>query len=146
MTLTQLIYVSRREAELTDPVLDAIVKRSSERNRARGVTGVLIASGAHLMQLLEGDAPVVDALYDRISADPRHGDVRQLLHKQVRARLYPEWGMKTFDPDADAVLDRGRMSRMIADLQARTNTRDLSVEARILLHDFRLQLNAARAA
>ena len=139
--LTQVVYVSRRTAELSDQKVAEIVRTSAERNLGRGVTGVLLACGPHFMQLLEGDGRVVDGLFERIAADPRHTDVRLLLRKAVARRLYPEWGMKAFAPGEEAVLDRGRLARMIDDIQARQNTRDWPVEAKVLLNDFRQQLN-----
>jgi hypothetical protein len=141
MAITQLIYISQRKPDLSDVQLDGIITQSSVRNRSKDVTGVLLMSGRHIMQLLEGNSEVVDELFNRIASDERHSDVRCMLRKEVGKRLYPEWGMKIFDPREDASLDHGRMSRMINDIQAHTNTRDLSVEARVLLNDFRLQLN-----
>ena len=140
-TLTQVVYVSRRADGLTERTIDEILSTSAERNRARGVTGVLLMCGRHFMQLLEGDEAVVDPLFQRIAADPRHRDVHKLLRKRVGKRLCPDWGMKAFNPAEEAVLDRARLARMIDDIQARQNTRDWPVEAKVLLNDFRQQLN-----
>lgn len=141
MGITQLVYVSQRSSGLSDSALERIIAESAEKNRAIDVSGVLLMSGEHIMQLLEGDPAVIDRLFNRITADPRHAHVSCLLRKDVGKRLYPEWGMRCFKPREDATLDHGRMARMINDIRVHTNTRNLSVEARVLLNDFQLQLN-----
>ena len=141
MSLTQLIYVSQRSEGLSDEMLEEIIAESAERNREKDVSGVLLMSGTHILQLLEGDSTVIEPLYERISADPRHTNVTCLLRKQVGQRLFPEWSMRIFKPREDANLDHGRMARMINDIRVHTNTRNLSVEARVLMNDFQLQLN-----
>ncbi len=142
MQVTQLVYVSRRGDDLTDDAVARIAEASAARNASVGVTGVLLVSGANLMQLLEGDTAVFTGLFDRIAADPRHADVRQLVRKDARRRLCPEWGMKLVAPRERAALDLRRLQRMIDDIQASVDTTGLTVEARVLLNDFRQQLEA----
>jgi len=51
--------------------------------------------------------------------------------------------MRLLNLDAKIKLDRDRMIRLIKDIRVRTDTGRLGVEARVLLQDFKLQLNAA---
>jgi hypothetical protein len=140
MPLTQLIYVSRRTDALTLDALREVVGQSRVRNASLGLTGVLLCCGRHLMQLLEGDPEAVRATFDRIEADPRHADVACIYSKPVRRRLFAEWSMELFDLGSKAVLDTGRLTRLIEDVRARTDTASYGVEARILLADFKQQL------
>ena len=142
MSLSQLVYVSRRTRDLSAGALEQVVRASAARNAARGVTGVLLCCGTHVMQLLEGDAAVVDPLFDTIRADPRHTAVERLLAKPVRKRMFPEWAMGLADLNQNAPLNRPRLIELLETIRTRTDTAGHSVEARVLLNDFRQQLAA----
>lgn len=143
MSVTQLIYVSRRTKQLTLNELEQIVIASEIANRHRNVTGVLLCCGIGIMQLLEGDASVVIGLAEKIQRDPRHTQVEVLVNKTVGRRLFPEWGMGMVDLDRKVNIDRERLMRLVNDVRAVHNTSNLAVEARVLLSDFRQQLDAA---
>ncbi len=143
MSLVQLIYVSRRTPKLSRRLLDQIVHESAARNAARDVTGLLLCCGEHVMQLLEGDAGVIESLFETISRDPRHTSVEPLLKKPIRRRMFPQWGMGLADLDKKATLDRTRLNELLETIRTRTDTSTHSVEARILLNDFRQQLHEA---
>lgn len=93
MSLTQLIYASRPfgfdQAMLNGILLDA--RRCNERD---DITGALIARGDLYLQLLEGPEEKVQAAYDRIIDDDRHLEVKQLVQRQVEARMFPGWAMR----------------------------------------------------
>jgi hypothetical protein len=140
MRLCQLVYVSLANPELRSDELNQIVARSAIKNADRGITGVLISCGRQLMQLIEGDETAIDALFETIRKDPRHGQVELLIRKSVDRRMFSEWGMKLVDIRKGANLDRSRLSQMVDDVRSRYDTARHSVEARLLLNDFRRQL------
>jgi hypothetical protein len=77
---------------------------AAERNRALGVTGMLMSSGGIFYQVLEGPADEVDKLFRKIAADPRHKDVLVLtMQEQVEDRQFPSWAMKKVDLDEEAI-------------------------------------------
>ena len=45
------------------------------------------------LQFLDGEAVIVDALYQKIEKDPRHTDVKMLVHEPISQRGYPKWSM-----------------------------------------------------
>ncbi len=143
MALTQLLYVSRRTPLLKRDVLEAIVERSALANARRNITRVLLCCGTGIMQLLEGELADVKALYDVIEIDPRHDQVHALVCKSVRKRLFPEWGMGMADLDRKGTLDTRRLMQLVQDIRAMNDTSHFGVEARVLLSDFKQQLNAA---
>ena len=143
MLLTQLIYVSQASESMSQQALASLVRLSARNNARLDVTGVLLVYGRSMMQLLEGDQPVVEALFSKIRSDKRHSDVSKLLQKTVRRRLYPEWGMGLSDLQARQNLDLGRLNRLLSDLQANCETADFSVEARVLVSDFAQQAGTA---
>jgi hypothetical protein len=54
---------------------------------------MLLYRDGEFVQILEGDAEHVGALMARITADPRHHDVRVLLEEPLHARRFAEWTM-----------------------------------------------------
>jgi hypothetical protein len=143
MPLSQLVYVSRRTPRLSQRLLDQVVSDSEARNRTRDVTGILLCCSEHVMQLLEGESDVIRPLFERIAHDPRHTAVELLLDKPIRKRMFPEWGMGLADLDKKGSLDRARLMNLIDTVRARTHTGTTSVEGRLLLNDFRQQLQHA---
>lgn len=89
--LQRLIYFSARGAQDFD--LDALVAASAERNRAVGVTGLLVADANAFLQVLEGPRDTVSALFQRISTDPRHERVTLSEVAEIAELAYPQWGM-----------------------------------------------------
>lgn len=92
MALLQMIYASQPfgfdEAMLAGILLDA--RRGNTRNN---VTGALIVRGDLYLQLLEGPPEMVEAAYERINRDDRHTNMRQLVHRMVEERMFPNWSM-----------------------------------------------------
>jgi hypothetical protein len=143
MPLAQLIYISRRAPELSAPVLNDIVAKAAIKNLELDITGVVMCCGESLMQLIEGEESDLDALFAIISGDHRHTDIQSLLRKQVQRRLFPEWSMELADIECQAPINRKRLQSMIEDVRQRTDTSGYSVESRMLLNDFRLQVSQA---
>ncbi len=93
MALLRLIYVSAAIRELSDEELDAILDSSVRRNKPEGITGMLLYSKGNFMQVLEGDAAVVDATYERIRKDSRHTQLFLLTREPIAARDFSRWSM-----------------------------------------------------
>lgn len=104
--LLQLVYASRPfgfdAGMLTNILFDA--RRCNTRD---GVTGALICRDDLFLQLLEGPEAAVAATYDRIRADDRHIEVRQLLRRMIGedGRMFAAWAMRD-DPAATWVWTR----------------------------------------
>ncbi|RZK54618.1 MAG: BLUF domain-containing protein, partial [Hymenobacter sp.] len=62
-------------------------------NAAHGITGVLLYGNDQFFQVMEGEATTVQALYERIQQDPRHGSVTTFADKDIAERAFPEWSM-----------------------------------------------------
>lgn len=93
--LIRLVYTSRSTADDRRAAADAqaILAVANRVNPVQGITGLLALTGGHYLQMLEGPAPAVDALFESICGDPRHADVAVLHRSAARARLCPEWAM-----------------------------------------------------
>lgn len=119
-----------------------LAKHCSKKNAPLGITGLLLYSGGHFMQLLEGPESVVGGLFDLIHRDPRHAAVRRLLSKPVSGRLFPQWNMGLLNLDSTASSDlRGLTTALRGALPDRT--RPAGTEGALaLLREFRQQLPA----
>ena len=104
--LLQLIYASRPfgfdASTLTNILFDA--RRCNTRD---DITGALICRDDLFLQLLEGPVAAVEAAYDRIRADERHIEVRELARRMIAddARMFGAWAMRD-DPAATWVWSR----------------------------------------
>jgi len=95
--LVRLMYVSRAVPALDQEELVAIVRKSRTDNPALGITGVLCLSGGIFVQVLEGGRSAVNRLYNRIVADPRHGQVELLSYQEIGERRFAGWAMGQVD-------------------------------------------------
>lgn len=90
--LSQWFYVSRANVESIADVQD-IVRVSRSRNAAGGVTGLLVYSGEHFAQVLEGPADALAAIIASIRADPRHQILWERPLAEVHHRWFGDWSM-----------------------------------------------------
>lgn len=91
--LTRLVYVSTADKALSRAELEAIHKTAQARNARLGITGLLVYTGTHFMQLLEGERDAVEAVFDAILADPRHSGLVRLIAEPSLTRACPDWAM-----------------------------------------------------
>lgn len=93
MRLTQLLYCSRAENEITDEDTQAILTVSRSNNALKNITGFLCNNEQYFIQLLEGNYRELNDTYNRIVADPRHKKLTLLLYQSTSKRLFPNWTM-----------------------------------------------------
>src|ERR1700759_2049720 len=94
--LHRVIYVSRSligDAPDYDQQVAALVARSAAENRARSLTGALLAYDGWFVQALEGSREALHPLYEKIAADPRHTDVDLQRVDPAPRRIFARWGM-----------------------------------------------------
>ena len=93
VTLIHCIYASRATVALSDADVQSLLERSRGKNSARGITGMLLFIEGSFFQVLEGDAAVVDELYEIIAHDTRHDRVTQIIREPIAQRSFGEWSM-----------------------------------------------------
>ncbi len=91
--LVSLLYTSRSTIEFTPADLDDLVDAARGRNLARGVTGSVLYEQGRFVQWLEGPAPAVQRLFDRIGEDERHTDIEVVSYRPALSRIFADWGM-----------------------------------------------------
>ncbi|MBL8331547.1 MAG: BLUF domain-containing protein [Rubrivivax sp.] len=97
--LVRLMYASRATAALDQEEILGILRQSRANNPPLGVTGVLCVCPVSriFLQALEGGRSPVNALYHRIAADRRHGDVELLDYAEITERRFAGWSMGQVD-------------------------------------------------
>lgn len=105
--LLQLTYISDIPPTLSPADIVQIHQQAEINNQRLALTGLLLHTKRHFMQLLEGPAAVVHARYEIIAADPRHQHVRVISERPIPSRQFPNWHMglkRLLDQDEDADL------------------------------------------
>ncbi|MFP4068692.1 MAG: BLUF domain-containing protein [Opitutales bacterium] len=102
--LYQIVYLSSATREFTEAELLELLKSSRERNRQRGITGLMLYADGNILHIIEGAAPTVKALYKKIQKDPRHKGLHLLWSKPVPKRDFPDYTMG-FSRESTSTLD-----------------------------------------
>jgi hypothetical protein len=91
--MIHIVYMSRAVHPLSDKELQQLLDQCRRDNAARNVTGVLFYSHGNIAQLIEGEAHILEPLFDIISRDGRHSNVVKLVDKPIGTRSFSEWSM-----------------------------------------------------
>ena len=89
----QLGYASAAVEPFTGEKLVELLSAARRNNAALGVTGMLLYHEGSFLQILEGEREVVEDLYDRIAADPRHVEPLLLFRHEEHPRSFGDWTM-----------------------------------------------------
>lgn len=89
-----LLYMSTASREMAPGEIDGMLQRARARNEALCITGALLHYGGRFVQVLEGEPAVVEQCFERISADPRHGEVTRVYSGPLAAPSFPGWSMR----------------------------------------------------
>ncbi|KNC48934.1 adenylate cyclase [Thecamonas trahens ATCC 50062] len=100
--MLRVTYVSLASSSMPSSEWASLVDKWRMRNLKRGITGQLLrsSSGEVLMQILEGPASAVDALFARIAADPRHHHVTRVGSETIVSREHHGFSAEVFSFDS----------------------------------------------
>ena len=112
--LIQLAYASTSAnagsggGTAVDVEIPRILRSCKVNNPKLEIGGVLHYGDGYFFQVLEGPQAAVDHLYEKISKDPRHTDVRTIDRRFIRQRRFPDWSMKyvPMEEDVEKLLQR----------------------------------------
>ncbi|ADZ71238.1 BLUF domain-containing protein [Polymorphum gilvum] len=115
--LYHLCYMSQISPDIPASGVDSEVTRiidSARVNNARvGLTGCLIFTGRHFLQILEGAADDVEQVFGAIAHDPRHRRVTVLSLGSIETRQFPETWMGFADSSGLAAADLAAITAAI---------------------------------
>lgn len=97
----RLIYSSEAAPGLAAGELEQMLAESRIRNKAHGITGVLLLVEGAFLQILEGEKDDVDSLMERIQRDPRHHGIKVFYEEEVDERAFESWSMAYLTPSAE---------------------------------------------
>ena len=83
-----LIYASSAAKALTQRQLDDLLTKVRQNNIKLDITGMLIYTGGHFIQVLEGEEDMVKKLYNSIRKDTRHKDVIVIYEGELAERQF----------------------------------------------------------
>lgn len=95
--LTTLIYRSQLKLSCQSSALRELVEHARIRNASLNITGVLLAKGTDVLQILEGSEESVVKLFHKIRDDKRHSGVVELMRDYGPRRRFENVGMLLFD-------------------------------------------------
>ncbi len=106
MSLYRALYMSRTIVEPGGSVEDMathIAQHAALHNAATGLSGVLLYSPDHYMQVLEGERALINDLLWRLYRDSRHAEMELISFTPVDNRLFGPTPMRLCQVEADQV-------------------------------------------
>jgi len=91
--LRSVIYKSRCKGVANWDLVESILESSTKNNPANGITGVLVATETHFLQVLEGEFKALNATLEKISRDSRHHEIQLISFGEIEERRFANWGM-----------------------------------------------------
>lgn len=83
---------------LAESEVAALEAAAAARNRAAGLTGLLVYGGARFYGVLEGCEPHVLDCVERIITDPRHCNLRVIREERAPERRFADWTLARVAP------------------------------------------------
>lgn len=152
MALSQLVYSSeivpaafRLEMSLQSE-LEKMLVNARRRNQDQGLTGLLMYSGGHFLQVLEGEQRFVDRLFAKIETDKRHRNVQKLSLIKCDERLFSKWSMGLLNLDERRAMDQQIYARFMERLRPQVTQDEIADPLYELLADFKTFLDEATPA
>jgi hypothetical protein len=99
----RLVYSSEAAPDLTPAELEGMLAESRIRNKAHGISGVLVFVDGAFLQVLEGEKNDILDLMGRIDRDPRHRGVKVFYEQDIEERAFTSWSMAYLSPSAAEV-------------------------------------------
>jgi hypothetical protein len=98
MQLHRLIYQSIAADEVvSNALLRDLEAQAAMNNAAHDITGLLVLANNVFLQVLEGRAAELTALFGRIVRDPRHRAVTLLSFEPTAERSFDDWALRLID-------------------------------------------------
>lgn len=88
-----LLYCSQATQPFGEEQLADLLEHSLANNEQQHITGLLCYGNGHFVQMLEGGAQEVEALFARIAHDRRHHQVHVLSRGVGPVRRFADWRM-----------------------------------------------------
>jgi hypothetical protein len=91
--MVEIIYASAQTVPFSPQQLTDLLAKARANNQGLGVSGMLLYHRGSFLQVLEGEEPIVTALYMKIAKDPRHDRLMVIKRSRVTERTFGDWSM-----------------------------------------------------
>jgi len=91
--MIEIVYASAARHSFTTNELTELLAKARKNNQALGVSGLLLYHRGSFLQVLEGEEPAVDALFEKIAKDPRHNRCIVIKRSPIQSRRFADWSM-----------------------------------------------------
>lgn len=91
--LSTLIYRSKSLQNFSQTDIEKLSAKAFSNNVKLNVTGILLFDGEYFLQVLEGPSEAVNAIFKKLSNDPRHSNIVTMLHGHEGKHRFGSWGM-----------------------------------------------------
>lgn len=88
-----IVYFSSSISLFQEADLVSLLQQSRPYNATAGITGILLINQGSIVQVLEGNRNLIEALYKRIEADQRHTDLIKVVDGPIQERSFAGWSM-----------------------------------------------------
>ena len=88
-----LIYHSVAVNTYLTEELNVFLSTIRKKNIQLNITGALFYYNGNILQIVEGECDIVNALFEKIKIDNRHTDVAKLVDFKITERSYQDWSM-----------------------------------------------------
>jgi len=88
-----IMYLSTALVLVPEAELKAMLTRWRQNNSRDQITGMLLYSGEHYVQLIEGDEADLRSLYAKITKDYHHTHIITLADGPINQRSFENWSM-----------------------------------------------------
>jgi hypothetical protein len=108
MNNIQIVYTSKARSDINDAQIVNIHSIALSNNAQSGVTGMLLYTKGTFLQVIEGEADIIDRLMEKIKSDTRHYDVEVVVRNSITNHEFKNWSMgyrRLEDSDAKALLN-----------------------------------------
>ncbi|WP_435257642.1 diguanylate phosphodiesterase [Thioclava sp. FR2] len=91
--LIHIIYSSAAKTHFGPEELLALLGSARSKNTSLNISGMLLHIEGSFLQVIEGNEADIDALFETISEDPRHGNIVTIVRESIPRRAFSDWSM-----------------------------------------------------
>lgn len=91
--LIHIIYSSAATTPFGPEDLLTLLGHARSKNTGLNITGMLLHIEGSFLQVIEGRETDIDALFETISEDPRHGNIVTIVRESIPRRAFSDWSM-----------------------------------------------------
>ena len=137
-----IVYVSQAAKAFSTNDLAVLLEHSRDRNSTDEVTGLLVYrfnadfNRGNFLQVLEGEGEALDAVWSRISNDPRHHTIIVLDEGESETRMFGDWSMGFRNVDESELAKFSGFSELGSDAFWQTANKQALPDALAALRSF----------